>query len=96
MKNQVHPQAAGRDKVISILALYTFSILIILAGAVFSVISVVDKVSIPVLSSQIPGVVFGAVVIFLGVRYLISVGKLKAEVYKADTKFSWSNFRRVR
>ena len=94
MKEKSYPSAVEREKVISILALYAVSTLIILTGAIFSVISLVNDISLPVLSSQVPGVVFGIVVLFLGIRYFISVKRLKAEVYKSTANFSWSNFRK--
>ena len=37
---------------------------------------------------------FGAVVAFLGIRYLLSVRKLKGDVYKTTSQFSWSNFKK--
>jgi len=40
-----------------------------------------------------PGVVFGMVILFLGIRYFLSLSKLKDEVYKSSG-FSWSNFKR--
>ncbi len=94
MKNQACMPAVGREKMISIVTLYIVSILIILAGTFFSVFSFLNNISIPVLSSQIPGVVFGIVVLFLGVRYLFSVNKLKAEVFKSTSIFSWRNFKK--
>ena len=94
MKNQACMPAVGKEKMLSIVTLYVVSILIILAGTLFSVLSLVNNISIPVLSSQIPGVVFGIVVIFLGLRYLLSVNKLKAEVFKPTATFSWHNFKK--
>lgn len=94
MKEKAYPAAIEREKVISVLALYAVSILIILTGAFFSAISLINNIYLPVLSSQVPGAVFGIVVLFLGIRYYISVKKLKAEVYKSTAKFSWSNFRK--
>lgn len=94
MKNQAYAQAVSRDKVLVIVALYTVSALIFLFGAFLSIMSIEENFSIPVLSSQIPGAVFGVVISFLGIRYMLSVGKLKAEVYKSESKFSWSNFKK--
>ena len=94
MKNQACMPPVGRDKMISIVTLYIVSILIILAGTFFGVFSLLNNISIPVLSSQIPGVVFGVVVLFLGIRYLFSVNKLKDEVFKSTSTFSWRNFRK--
>lgn len=93
MKKKTYSPYVGKEKLIAIWTLYVASMAIMLIGASFGVLSVINNISIPVLSSQIPGVVFGAVILFLGVRYFLSVRKLKAEVYKSTSSFSWSNFR---
>ena len=92
MKNQTEKKALKRKKVIAIWTLYVLSAVIVLLGVLFSVFSFQNQVSFPVLHAQIPGVLFGLVAVFLGVRYFFSVGKLKAEVYKTSSRFSWSNF----
>lgn len=92
MKNQTKKTALERKKVIAIWILYVLSAFIILLGVLFSIFSFRNQVSFPVLHAQIPGAVFGLVAAFLGIRYLFSVRKLKAEVYKASSRFSWSNF----
>ena len=95
MNNQAYSPYVGKEKTLAIWSLYVASLVIILIGASFGVYSLVNNISIPVLTSQIPGVVFGVVIAFLGVRYFLSVRKLKAEVYKSTSTFSWSNFRKV-
>ena len=89
-----HPQA-DKTRVTMILILYVLSIVIILLGAAFSVFSVINHVQLAVMSSNMPGVVFGMVILFLGIRYFLSLSKLKDEVYKSSG-FSWSNFRKAR
>ena len=93
MKNQEYTPEVDSTKIASIIILFVTSIGIILLGAAFSVYSIVNNVSFSVMSSQIHGMVFGAVIVFLGVRYLLSVQRLKAEVYKGTSRFSWSNFK---
>ena len=94
MKNSRKKPTVESGKAISIMALLITSILIILLGACFSVYSIVNNVSFTVLSSQIHGSIFGLIITFLGARYFLSVQKLKAEVYKTTSKFSWSNFKK--
>ena len=99
MKNQSTKQSAYKpetSKVASIIFLYIVSITIILSGAGFIVYSILNNVSLHVLSSNIPGAIFGVIIAFLGTRYLMSVSTLKAEVYKTSSKFSWSNFRKAK
>ncbi|MEI8199762.1 MAG: hypothetical protein WCG21_06860 [Eubacteriales bacterium] len=93
MKNQEYKPPVESTKIASIIILFITSIGIILLGAAFSVYSIVNNVSFSVMSSQIHGMVFGIVIVFLGVRYLLSVQRLKAEVYKGTSRFSWSNFK---
>ncbi|HEX2947872.1 MAG TPA: hypothetical protein VHT96_18185 [Clostridia bacterium] len=94
MRNRVNVQTVDRGKVVSIMLLYMMSSVIIISGIIFSIYSLVNNVGFTVLSSRINGAVFGSVVLFLGVRYFLSVHRLKAEVYKAESKFSWNNFRK--
>lgn len=94
MLNQAVVPTVERKKVISIMVLFATSIAIILCGATLGVISFVNNISFTVLTSQVHGGIFGAVIVFLGVRYFISVQKLKAEVYKTTSRFSWSNFKK--
>ena len=96
MKKHVYSPYVGKEKIIAIWTLYVASLGITLVGLSFGVYSLVNNISIPVLTSQIPGVVFGVVIAFLGVRYYLSVRKLKAQVYKSTSTFSWSNFKKVK
>ena len=86
------PQAA-KGKVAMIVILYVMSVLIMLLGAGFSAYSAINGVQMQVMTSTIPGFVFGMVILFLGVRYFMSLSKLRDEVMKSSG-FSWSNFRK--
>lgn len=92
MKNQIKVQRTD-NKFAAILFLQITAILIVLMGVAFSIISVLHNIYFPILSSNVHGSVFGLVVAFLGVRYFLSVQKLKTEVYKSTSQFSWRNFR---
>ena len=93
MRSETQQPKADKTRVAMILILYVLSIVIILLGAAFSVFSVINHVQLAVMSSNMPGVVFGMVILFLGIRYFLSLSKLKDEVYKSSG-FSWSNFKR--
>jgi hypothetical protein len=86
------PQAA-KGKVAMIVILYVMSVLIMLLGAGFCAYSAINDVQMQVMSSTIPGFVFGMVILFLGVRYFMSLSKLRDEVMKSSG-FSWGNFRK--
>jgi hypothetical protein len=93
MKSQTIKPTIDSAKVTPITALFITALLIAFAGAAFSIYSVVNNVSFSVLDSQIHGAVLGVVIMFLGIRYFLSVQKLKTEVYKSTSCFSWSNFK---
>jgi len=86
------PQAA-KGKVAMIVILYVMSVLIMLLGAGFSAYSAINGVQMQVMTSTIPGFIFGMVILFLGVRYFMSLSKLRDEVMKSSG-FSWGNFRK--
>jgi hypothetical protein len=62
-------------------------------GIAFSVYSQISGIRIAVMQSSIPGAVFGMVIAFLGVRYFLAVGRLRKEVFRATSRFSWHNFK---
>ena len=93
MSTQINAKT-DKGKVISVAVLFAISIIIMLSGATFSIYSYVNNVNLKILSSSVPGLVFGLVITFLGVRYFLAVKKLKIEVYKKSSKFSWSNFKK--
>lgn len=82
-----------KGKIAVLVTLYVLSVLIMLLGAGFSVYSAVNSVQLQVMSSTIPGLVFGMVILFLGVRYFMSLSKLREEVMKSSG-FSWNNFKK--
>jgi len=94
MKSQVDVSKDFKQKAVIINLLYATTIIIILLGVFFIIYSLVNDVSFKVLNTTVSGAIFGMVVAYLGARYFLSVTKLKAELYKTTSKFSWSNFKR--
>ncbi len=94
MKEQGYGKTVERKKVVAVGFLYVVSSAITLLGLSFSVYSVINHVEFQVAQSMIPGAVFGVVIAFLGVRYFLAVGKLKAAVYRSTSRFSLSNFKK--
>lgn len=88
--------ALNKRKSIIINILFTATIIIMFLGFYFSIYSLINNISFQVLNSSISGVIFGLMVLYLGIRYFFSVSKLKAEVYKENSKFSWSNFKKLK
>ena len=87
--------AMAKGKVVMIVILYVMSVLIMLLGTGFCAYSAINGVQMQVMSSTIPGFVFGMVILFLGIRYFLSLSKLRDEVMKS-TGFSWGNFRKAK
>ena len=83
----------NKSKVIIVNVLYAITMIIIFLGIFFSIFSFVNHINFKVLNSSIPGAVFGVLVLYLGIRYYFSVDKLKGELIKPSSKFSWSNFK---
>lgn len=94
MNGHGNVQKIEKTKVIPIAVLLAASAAIIISGIGLVIYSIVYDVSFRVLNSQVHGLVFGLVIAFLGVRYFLSVQKLKVEVYKSTSVFSWNNFRK--
>lgn len=94
MKKQNTVTLADKKKVIFIGVLYLTAMIIIFLGMFFTIFSLVNNISFKILSSSVPGAIFGLLVLYLGIRYYLSVIKLKGEVFKASSNFSWSNFKR--
>ncbi|HEY5585732.1 MAG TPA: hypothetical protein VIK78_14750 [Ruminiclostridium sp.] len=81
-------------KKMSIMVLSIIAIFICLSGVIFGVYCWVNNITFKVLNTNVPGIIFAALVIYLGVRYFLSVSKLKKELYKESSTFSWGNFRK--
>jgi len=93
-KNNSMPVDPKKKVIISLL--FVVAAAICLSGAFFSVYSYFNNISFRVLNTQVSGIIFGVCILYLGVRYFISLMKLKDEVYKPTSRFSWSNFKKTR
>lgn len=94
MKKQNIFYTPSNSKKILINLLFIADMIIIFLGIFFSIFSLVNDVHIKVLNSLIPGTVFGLLVLYLGIKYYFSVTKLKEELFKSSSSFSWNNFKR--
>jgi hypothetical protein len=94
MRNQTNQKNVEREKIAAIGTLFAASIVIMLLGSGISLYSLANSISFPVLNTEVPGVLFGLPVIYLGFRYFLAVRGLKTKVYKASSQFSWNNFKK--
>jgi hypothetical protein len=81
-----------KQKALTLTILFGSALFIIFLGMFFCAFSFFNNISFKVLNSKIPGVIFGILVTYLGIRYYLSVGRLKEEVYKSTLEFSWKHF----
>ncbi|HEX3028184.1 MAG TPA: hypothetical protein VHT34_02510 [Clostridia bacterium] len=95
MKKQLQVQGNTRtSKRLIIFGLFFLAGAITLSGIFFSIYSWVNDISVKVMNSNVPGIVLGLLVIYFGIRSILSVRKLRLQLYKDDARFSWSNFKR--
>jgi hypothetical protein len=74
-----------------IFGLMAAAFIIAALGVGFGIYSVMENVSFQVANAQIPGVVFAAVIAFLGVRYILATAKLAKKIQ--GKRFSWGNLK---
>jgi uncharacterized membrane protein len=87
------PALNGQKKFV-LAVLWVTSAAICLSGAFYSVYSAVLGISFPILNVQIPGFVFGIAVLYLGIRYMLMVLRLRKELRRTFSQFSWGNFKK--
>ena len=83
----------GLSKRLSIAVLGFVAFALMCMGVSILVLSLVNDVSFTVMGSSIHGSLWGVVIAFLGIRYFMSVLKLKQRVYQSASKFSMRNFK---
>ncbi len=88
--------AVDPKKKVLISILFVVALAICASGVFFSVYSYVNQISFQVLNTQIPGIIFGIAVLYLGIRYFISLMNLRKEVFKPTSRFSWDNFKKTK
>ncbi len=84
------PRDNGKKSAITVL--YAISVLIVVLGLAFAAYSVVFHVNYAVFGMEIPGYVFAAFVVFLGIRYTRSVTRMSKSL-SGVRKFNWGNFK---
>lgn len=87
----------GRDKkgkLAMVAALFTGAILIMGSGVWFAVYSITNDISFQVINTSMPGIVLALLVVYFGLRSLLSVKKLSKEILKDSSYFSWNNFKK--
>ncbi|HAO61999.1 MAG TPA: hypothetical protein DCQ90_08895 [Erysipelotrichaceae bacterium] len=83
----------GFSKRLSIAVLGFVALVLVCMGVSILVLSLVNDVSFTVMGSSIHGSLWGVVITFLGIRYFVSVLKLKRRVYQSASKFSIRHFK---
>ena len=94
MKKQDAIIVVAKSKLISINILFISTLIIIFLGIFFSIFSLVNNIHFEILNSSMSGAVLGLLVLYLGIKYYLSVTKLQEELFKTPSKFSFLNFKR--
>jgi hypothetical protein len=94
MNNQKAKVVKDRQKKLIINSLYTGTFIIMFLGFFFSAYSVINNIYLKVLNVSVPGIIFGLLVVYFGLRYYFMVSTFKTELLKKNYSFQWSNFRR--
>lgn len=81
-------------KQVILVCLYLGAAVIMFLGAFFSAFSFMNGISFQVLNAKVPGMVFGILVFYMGLRYFLMVSDFKIELMKNSTVFSWDNFKK--
>lgn len=82
------------SKRLIVFGLFLIAGAITLSGTFFIIYSYFNNVYFKVMNSNVPGIVFGMIVLYFGVRSILSVNKLRPQLYKDDARFSWDNFKK--
>lgn len=82
------------SKRLIVFGLFLIAGAITLSGTFFMIYSYLNGVYFKVMNSNVPGIVFGLIVAYFGVRSILSVNKLRPQLYKDDVRFSWDNFKK--
>ena len=96
MSYKMAQAASIKEKKVSITILAAFALAILVSGAAFTIYSLLTDLTLPVFGTEMPGLVFGLIIAYLGLRYIQSVSKLKQELAQSDESFSWKNFRKTK
>lgn len=94
MSNQSIAIKNERQKKTIIFFLYLGAVAIMFLGAFFGAYSTLNNIKLQVLKASIPGIVFGLLTVYLGLRYFFMVSDFKTEFFKNTAQFSWSNFKK--
>ena len=76
--------------------LFFIAVMIIVSGIFFSIYAYMNQSSFRIMGSDFPGFIFGLVAVFLGIRYSISLFRLKKKIDSTDARFSWDNFKKTK
>ncbi len=76
--------------------LFFIAVLITILGISYSIYAYMSQASLKIMGSDFPGFIFGLVAVFLGIRYSISLFKLKKKIDSTDARFSWDNFKKTK
>jgi hypothetical protein len=85
-----------RGKTAMVAALFAGAAAITCSGVWFGVYSITGNVSFKVMNTAIPGIALALLVVYFGIRSIMSVRKLSKVILQESSYFSWGNFKRAK
>ncbi len=86
MKGSLPDVGLAYTRGLSLMLLRFISFALIVMGILIFILSVINNVSYPVLGQRIHGSIWGSVIVFLGVRYFVSVNQLHRKLLASGTQ----------
>jgi hypothetical protein len=89
----------GQDKsgkTALVAALFAGAAAITCSGLWFAVYSVMNNISFKVMKTNLPGIALALLVVYFGIRAILSVKKLSGVILQESSYFSWNNFKRAK
>jgi len=94
MKKQKTDKGIFRNSKLYINMIWASSLVIMFLGIFFSIFSYINKIEFNVLNNSVSGIVFGVMVLYLGIKYYFSIESLKEDVAKNHLNFSLRNLKK--
>lgn len=88
MKKVSGTEKGSKQRKMAVTLLYLGAAFIVFLGVFFCAYSLINEIYMQVLNVPVSGVVFGLLVVYLGVRYFKNITDQKSEIYKGTETFT--------
>ena len=94
LRKPLGQDAKGKTAIVA--ALYAGAIIIMGSGVWFAMYSITNNIRFQIMNTSIPGLILALLVIYFGLRSILSIRKLSQVILSDSAHFSWSNFKRAK